>query len=197
MTGCVKLSSPVSVDASSTPRFAESYPVGSLIHWEFAAREDRAPVTIHWYDGDLRPPRPAELAPGEHLSDVEDGEGMLLVGERGKILCGFEGQDARLIPASRMKAFEPPPDDLPKSPGAYEEWLAAIRGGAPPRANFEFEQKVVETVLLGSIAVRMGTRLEWDAENERITCLAEGGAGDLETANRQIDPPRRTPWELA
>jgi len=197
MFRALKLTSPVSVDASSTPRFPETYPVGSIIHWEFAAREDRAPVTIHWYDGDLRPPRPAELEPDEHMSDVEDGEGMLLVGERGKILCSFEGQNARLIPASRMKAFQPPPDDLPKSPGAYQEWLGAIRGGAPPRANFEFEQKVVETVLLGSIAVRMGTQLEWDAKNERIIRLAEGRAGDLENANSQINPPPRSPWELS
>jgi len=197
MFRALKLTSPISVDASSTPSFPETYPVGSLIHWEFAALEGRAPVTIHWYDGDLRPPRSAELAAGEHMSDVEDGEGMLLVGDRGKILCGFEGQNARLLPTSRMKAFEPPPDDLPKSPGAYQEWLDAIRGGAPPRANFEFEQKVVETVLLGSVAVRMGTKLEWDAENERIVRLAEGRAGDLEAANAQINPSRREPWELA
>jgi predicted dehydrogenase len=193
----LELTSPVSVEASSTPRFPETYPVGSLIHWEFAAREDRSPVTIHWYDGDLRPPRPTELAPDEHMSDVEDGEGMLLVGDRGKILCGFEGQNPRLIPASRMKAFEPPPDDLPKSPGAYQEWLAAIRGGAAPRANFEFEQKVVEAMLLGSVAIRMSTKLEWDAEHERIMGLAEGRPGDLEAANAQINPPRRSPWELA
>ncbi len=197
MFRALKLASPVRVDASSTPRFPETYPVGSLIHWEFPAREDRAPVTLHWYDGDLRPPRPEELEPDEHMSDVEDGEGMLLVGERGKILCGFEGQNARLLPASRMKAFEPPPDDLPKSPGAYEEWIGAIRGGEPPRANFEFEQKVVEAVLLGSIAVRMGTTLEWDAEHERIRRVAEGRAGDLEIANAQINPPRRSPWELS
>jgi hypothetical protein len=136
------------------------------------------------------------LPPDEHMSDIEDGEGLLLVGDRGKILCGFEGQNPRLIPASRMKAFEPPPDDLPKSPGAYQEWLGAIRGGAPPRASFEFEQKVVEAVLLGNIAVRMSTKLEWDAENERIVGLAEGRAGDLEMANAQINPPRRSPWEL-
>jgi len=49
---------------------------------------------------------------------------------------------------------------------------------------------------LGSVAVRMGTKLEWDAENERIVRLAEGRAGDLETANAQINPPRRSPWEL-
>jgi hypothetical protein len=50
---------------------------------------------------------------------------------------------------------------------------------------------------LGSIAVRMGTTLEWDAEQGRITRVAEGRAGDLEAANAHINPPRRSPWELA
>jgi predicted dehydrogenase len=191
----LKLSSPTSVGASSTPRFPETYPVGALMHWEFPAREDRAPVTIHWYDGHLRPPRPEELDAEEHMS-TEDGEGMLLVGDNGKILCGFEGEHPRLIPDSRMKAFKPPPDDLPHSPGAYREWLNAMRGGEQPRANFEFEQKVVETVLLGSIAVRSSAKFQWDLAGVRITSLDEGTATSLEAANAQINPPRRAPWEL-
>ena len=134
----LKLTSPASIGASSTSRFSDTYPVGSLIPWEFPARDDRAPVTICWYDGDLRPPRPKELAAGEPMSNA-DGEGMLLIGDRDKILCGFEGKRPRLIPDSRMKEFQPPPDDLPKSLGAYREWLNAIRGDEEPRANFEFE----------------------------------------------------------
>jgi predicted dehydrogenase len=191
----LKLTSPVTVEASSTPRFPETYPVGSLIHWEFPAREDRAPVTIHWYDGDLRPRRPKELQPGDRMSN-EDGEGMLLVGDHGKILCGFEGEHPRLIPRSRMQHFQPPPDDLPKSPGAYREWLNAIRGGEQPRANFQFERQVVESILLGAIATRASTTLRWDASNSRITGLDEGTEADLATANGQLNPPRRSPWKL-
>jgi hypothetical protein len=52
MFRALKLSSSTSVEASSTPRFPETYRVGSLIHWEFPARGNRAPVTIHGYDGD-------------------------------------------------------------------------------------------------------------------------------------------------
>jgi predicted dehydrogenase len=192
----LELTTPTSVDGSSTPLFPETFPLGELVHWEFPARGDRVPVTIHWYDAHLRPQRPAELLPGELMSDRGDGEGMLLVGDKGKILCSFEGQHARLIPTSRMKTFTPPPDNLPKSPGAYREWLDAIRGGPKPRANYEFEQNVVEALLLGCIAVRAGTKLEWDSVNKRITALAEGKPADLEAANAQLNPPARDPWKL-
>jgi predicted dehydrogenase len=193
----LELTAPTSVEGSSTPLFPESFPVGELVHWEFPTRAGRAPVMIHWYDAHLRPQRPPELAHGELMSDPEDGEGMLLVGEEGKILCSFEGQHPRLIPSSKMKSFVPPPDNLPKSPGAYREWLEAIRGGAPPRARYEFEQPVVEALLLGCVAVRTGTKLEWDAENKRITSLAEGSAADLTAANALLHPPRRPIWELS
>ncbi|MEJ2009176.1 MAG: Gfo/Idh/MocA family oxidoreductase [Acidobacteriota bacterium] len=193
----LKLTAPTSVEGSSTPLFPESFPLGELVHWEFPARPGRAPVAIHWYDAHLRPLRPPELEPGELMSDPGNGEGMLFVGDKGKILCGFMGGHPRLIPSSRMKTFTPPPDNLPKSPGTYREWLNAIRGGAPPRANYEFEQNVVEALLLGCIAVRTGTKLEWDAESKRITSLAEGKPSDLEAANALLNPPARAPWKLS
>lgn len=192
----LELTAPTRVEASSTARFPETYPTAELVHWEFPARGDRAPVVVHWYDAHLRPPRPAELAHGELMSDPEDGEGMLFVGDKGKILCGFEGQHPKLIPDARRAAFTPPADDLPKSPGAYREWLEGIRGGPRPRANFEFERPVVEALLLGCIAVGASTRLTWDAETKRVTSLAQGSAADLAAANAMINPPRRAPWAL-
>jgi predicted dehydrogenase len=193
----LELTAPTAVEGSSTPLFPESFPVGEFVRWEFPARPGRAPVVINWYDAHLRPPRPSELEEGELMSNPEDGEGMLIVGDAGKILCGFEGEHPRLIPSSRARAFVPPLDNLPKSPGAYREWLDAIRGGPPPRARYEFEQPVVEALLLGCIAVRTGTKLEWDSVNKRITSLAEGGPADLAAANALLNPPRRSPWDLA
>jgi predicted dehydrogenase len=197
----LELTAPTTVEASSTPRFKETFPEAELVRWEFPARQGklggpRAPVTIHWYDDHLRPPRPAELLPGEKMNDSA-GEGMLYVGDKGKILCGFEGAHPRLIPDSRMKEFTPPPDDLPVSPGAYQEWLGAIHGGPMPGANYEFEQPVVEALLLGCIAVRASDKLYWDAANKRITALAAGDSKALAAANAMIDPPARRPFRLS
>ncbi|MGH9535737.1 MAG: Gfo/Idh/MocA family protein, partial [Terriglobales bacterium] len=197
----LELTAPTAVEASSTPRFKETFPAAEMVHWEFPARHgalggERAPVVIHWYDDHLRPPRPVELAAGEAMNE-SDGEGMLYVGDKGKILCGFEGSHPRLIPDSRMKSFVPPPDTLPASPGAYQEWLHAIRGGPMPRANFEFEQPVVEALLLGCIAAQASDKLYWDSASKRITALASGSASALEAANAMINPPSRAPWQLA
>ena len=68
-----------------------SYPQASMIHWEFPARGELPPVTLHWYDGGLRPPMPSELeADGEGMPE----EGLLLVGSRGRSSPGFRGPPA-------------------------------------------------------------------------------------------------------
>jgi len=118
----------------------------------------------------------------------EEGEGLILVGDGGKIYCGFEGQNPRLIPESKMKAFQPPPDTLTKSVGHYLEWIAAIKGGEPARANFEFEAPITEAVLLGDVAVRSGKKLHWDSAKMRVT--NDSAANDL------VSLPKRSAWKI-
>src|SRR5437773_4734160 len=90
----LKLEAPVSVEASSSERFAETFPQASIIHYDFAARGDMPPVRLTWYDGKLKPPRPAEFEGDGPLPE----EGLLFVGDRGTILCGFNGANPKLIP---------------------------------------------------------------------------------------------------
>ena len=55
---------------------------------------------------------------------------MLIVGDQGKILAGFNGSRPRLIPQSRMDSFQPPAKTLPRSIGrVYDSRLAEERLG--------------------------------------------------------------------
>src|SRR5207244_12563919 len=63
----LKLEAPVSVEASSTERYSESYPQACIVHFNFPARGDMPPVTLTWYDGGLTPPRRSE----EHTSELQ------------------------------------------------------------------------------------------------------------------------------
>ena len=164
----LKLSAPVSVEASSTKRYPETFPEASIVRYEFPARGEMPPVHLTWYDGGLRPERPDELADNVDLTG-EDGEGLLFIGDHGTIMCGFEGGHPKLLPESRMKSFVPPPDHLPHSIGHYQEWIAAAKGGPPGLANFEFEGPVAEAVLLGNIALRVDGRLRWDSASLKFT----------------------------
>lgn len=173
----LKLGHPVSVEACSTKLNPETYPLGVMARFEFPRRGERPPVTLNWYDGGLRPPRPPELEPGQGMGDV------LYVGEKGKMM-GY-----RLIPESRMKAFGKPAKQLPRSPGHYREFVAACRGGPAAGANFvDHAGLLSEVCLLGNVAVRAEKRLLWDGPAMRVT--------NDEEANRHLRREYRNGWSL-
>jgi predicted dehydrogenase len=188
----LKLEAPTVVEASSTDRYDETYPLASIVRYDFAARADMPPVKFTWYDGGLKPPRPEELEENRPFKgEGEEGdEGLLFVGDGGKILCGFNGRYPKLIPQSKMDSFKPPPKTLPRSPGNEREWLDACKGKGKPGGNFEFEGTVTETLLLGNAAVRSGQRLEWDRVNLKVT------NANADFTQKYISPERRKGWEL-
>jgi hypothetical protein len=95
-----------------------------------------------------------------------DGSGILFIGDQGKILCNTFGENARLIPEKKMKAYKLPSKSLKRSPGIYQGWIRACKGGDPPCSNFNISGPLTETVLLGNIALRIPKRkLEWDGSN--------------------------------
>jgi predicted dehydrogenase len=140
----LKLKYPLSVEAVSTIVNEETYPLASMIRYQFPAREDMPPVTLIWYDGGMRPFNLKELT-----GDIKMGTGgTLFVGSKGKIL------DGRLLPESLRSSYTPPAPSIPSSPGHEEEWIRACKGGEPCGSDFEWAGPLTETVLLGNIALR-------------------------------------------
>ncbi len=187
----LKLEAPASVEASSTDRYPETYPAASIIRYEFPARGAMPAVNFNWYDGGLKPARPDELEANRPFrgEGEEDDEGLLFIGDQGKILCGFNGANPKLIPQSKMDAFRPPPKTLPRSPGNEREWLDTCKGGkVKPGGNFEFSGMVTETLLLGNVAAMLGGKLNWDRPNLKVV--------NADAAQKYIRPERRKGWEL-
>ncbi len=181
----LKLEAPTSIEASSSETFAETYPKASIMRFAFPARGEMPPVKVTWYDGGLRPPHPEGLEADRKLSP----EGLLLVGDKGAILCGFLGENPALIPESRMKEYKQPAKTLPRSIGHEREWIEACKGGpSAPGANFEFSSRVTETILLGNVAQRTGERLAWDPANLK--------AANAPAAQAFIRPEYRQGWTL-
>lgn len=173
----LKLGYPISVEASSTKLNPETYPLGVLARFEFPARGDLPPVTLCWYDGGLKPPRPKQLGPGRRMSDVT------YIGEKGALM------GHRLIPDSRMRTYKRPPKTLPRSPGHQKEWVDACRGGPPAGSDFVRHGGLLsEVCMLGNVAVRAQTKLDWDGPNFRIT--------NNEAANRLLHREYRKGWSL-
>jgi hypothetical protein len=179
----LKLGYPESVEASSSHINDETAPLASIITYQFPAREGMPPVRMHWYDGGLKPPRPAELGPeDEWLVD-----GVLYVGDKGKIMHRSHGGKPTLIPLSRMENFKRPAETIPRIKGGHEQnWIDACKGGSPACANFDYSGPLTEVVLLGNLALRTEGPLLWDGPNMRVT--------NNESANQFIQREYRKGW---
>lgn len=194
----LKLGLPISVEASHStfvpegvswdkPRNLETYPQASVVTYRFGGRGSFPPLKLTWYDGGLMPTRPEELEEGRKMGDRHGGA--IYVGSKGKILCGSHGaNNLRLIPETKMQAYQKPPKMLPRSVGHHREWIEACKGGERAGANFDYAGPLTETVLLGNIALRTGEKLYWDSENMKVTNVPE--------ANNYIHREYREGWSL-
>lgn len=181
----LKLGYPTSVEASSTHIHSETAPLASLVTYHFPARGELPPVRMIWYDGGIKPPRPEELEAHEEWPV----DGVLYVGDRGKIVHKSHGGKPSLLPLSRMRGFQRPDETLPRIKGSHEQnWIDACKGGEPACSNFDYSGPLTEVVLLGNLAIRTEGHLLWDGPNMRVT--------NNEAANQFVRREYRQGWKL-
>jgi len=186
----LNLGHPLSVEASSTRVNEETYPLASMVTYQFPARGEMPAMKLVWYDGGLRPPRPAELEDGKEMGPT----GALIVGDKGKILS--QQMRWQLIPEKRALEYGTAPRKLERSPGHFIEWIEACKGGGKkPGSNFDWAGPLTEVVLLGNVALRLKLRGEmakhkllWDPAKLEITNLPE--------ANQFLRREYRKGWTL-
>ena len=181
----LKLGAPSSIEATSCGLNRETHPLSAIVTFKFPARAELPPVKVTWYEG-TRPPRPPELEDGH---DMPDGGGVVFKGSKGILMCGVYGDSPRLIPETAMQAFQRPSKTLPRPKLSHEmDWVKAAKAGTQPGAHFGYSGPLTETCLLGNIAKRVDTRIEWDAANLKITNLPD--------ANKYVRTEYRQGWTL-
>jgi len=184
---------PISVEAEGPPPHPEMAPGRIHVRYRFPARGEMPPVTLTWTQGGQPPPVVAE-------NDFPDWAWGVFVGTEGMLLANYPQR--MLWPAEKFAGFQPPKPSIPPSIGAaigrraewmaayknFEEWhrtaevghraewIAACKTGSPTSSHFGYSGPLSEAVNLGTVAHRSGAKLEWDAENLRVTNSPEATA---------------------
>ncbi|MDT7829729.1 Gfo/Idh/MocA family oxidoreductase [Pricia sp. S334] len=192
----------VYVDEFQRGYFPESCPPSSHVTMTFPKTEKTdEDVVLHWMDGGIQPTRPEELGPNEVFGD--GGNGVLMIGSKGKMMCSTYGENPRLLPTSKTDEVNVP-QEFERVPGGssghYAQWVEAAIAGYGEKelsAPFEISGPLTETLLIANLAIRgvdirkeavndegktyfeyPGRNIEmlWDAENMRVTNLEEANA---------------------
>lgn len=168
-----------------------SFPTASTVRFKYPAKGSRPAIDLCWYDGGMRPPLPMELL--EENKELP-AEGMLFVGDKGKILTGFNIQDPKLLGGKGMQPpVQTPPADrrnqVERGAAALQLFADAVKSGQQFPGNFREAEYITEAINLYAVALRSGRLLKYDAASRSITNAPE--------VNKYLSREYRTGWDLA
>ena len=169
-----------------------TYPSYSCrLHWperpsKFAKSGRMPPVDVYWYEGNVAGTykKPEGLTP-EDMRGINE----IFVGTKGFLGTMERGESYSLLPRAKQVGHPRPPEVLQRSPGHFEDWMRALKGGQPACSNFTISGPYAEWMLLGAISWRFpNEKLLWDGKNLRFT--------NNDKANKFVKPNFRKGWEL-
>ena len=88
----------------------------------------------------------------------------------------------------KFKNLQPPEPWIEPSVGHHREWIEGAKTGSPTLCNFDYSGKMVENNLLGTVALRVGEKLQWDPARMKATNCPE--------ADQYIRREYRKGWTL-
>ncbi|WP_419803258.1 Gfo/Idh/MocA family protein [Mucilaginibacter sp.] len=189
----------VYVDEFKRGIFPDSCPPSSHITLTFPkTKKTKGEITLHWMDGGIQPERPEELGANEKFGD--DGNGILFIGTKGKMMASTYSENPLLLPTSRTKevnvkqTFARVPG---QANGHYAQWVEACLAGYGKNevsSPFEVAGPLTEALLMANLAVR-GHELKgghikmlWDNKDMRIT--------NFDPVNQYVKRNYREGWSL-
>ncbi len=166
---------PISAEAKGEAFNPDVTPVECESHFEYPANDWRGALRVSWYQGGAMPRSPN---PGINLNAI--GHGALFKGSKGFLVTDFStrilmpyGGDADL------SYYKPRTKEnlLPPLGHFQKQWLDACKNPALKTAcDFEYSANMIEQMLLGLVAYRVGKKLDYDGKTGQVTNSAEANA---------------------
>ena len=164
----------------------EVTPVELHTSFDFPANDWRGPIKVHWYQGGMMP-----RSPKGYVDLKKIGHGAMFKGTKGYIVCDFGsrillpfGNDADL---TYYKGREKK-DVIPPLGHFQKEWVDACKGDLKTHCDFDYGGTVIEMMLLGLVAYRVGKKINYDGKNGRVT--------NSDEANGLLSKKYRPGWTL-
>ena len=141
----------------------------SVTKFEFGSRGNKPPVTLKWYEGGEKP----EIKPEWNLDKLPNA-GMVMIGDKNTLITGGRPDRPKLIMSDNdWKEFQnnPPKKYIPRvgENKPVDEWIDAIKNNKLPGSNFNYSAELTEMAIVGSLAQRFVTKIDYDSKNMKIT----------------------------
>ncbi len=177
---------PTSAEGKGDPFNAEVTPVALETHFEHPANAWRPAIKVSWYQGGLLPATPA---PWVDLNRI--GHGAMFEGDKGTLIADFTSR--MLLPLgdrADLSYYKPRSKDtvLPAMGNFQKQWVNACKGDLKTSCDFDYSGNLIEQMLLGLVAYRVGRKFQYDGST--------GRASDCPEANDLMRRSYRPGWTL-
>jgi len=167
------------------PPHPEVTPVELHSSFGIPANDWRPAIRLHWYQGGMMP-----RSPRGYVDLKRIGHGVMFKGKHGFIIADFGSRV--VIPFGSnddMTYYKPRAKDkvIPRLGNFQKEWVNACKGDLKTSCDFDYGGRLIETMLLGLVAYRVGKKIAYDGKTGR-TNNAE--------ANALISRKYRPGWTL-
>lgn len=167
---------PVSAESKGEKFNPDVTPVECTSRFEHPANDWRGPVKVSWYQGGAMPASPK---PFIDLNKIDHG--VMFEGTQGTLIADFGTRI--LLPLgdrSDLTYYKTRDKDavLPNLGDFQKQWLNACKNPSLPTAcDFEYSGHMIEQMLLGLVAYRVGKKIDYDGASGQVTNSPE--ANDL------------------
>lgn len=177
---------PTSAEGKGDPFHPEVTPVRLETHFELPANNWRPGIKVSWYQGGAMPQANSKAIDLNNIA-----HGVMFEGTKGDLIADFNSRI--LLPGRRgadLTYYQPRTKDalLPPMGGFQEQWINACKGGLKTSCDFEYGGHMIEMMLLGLVAYRVGKKLNYDGAAGRVTNSPE--------ANELLRRTYRDGWTL-
>jgi len=177
---------PTSAEAKGEPLNPDVSPVKLEMHFELPANDWRPAIRTAWYQGGAMPDSPSKLI---YLNKI--GHGAMFEGSKGYLVADFSGR--MLFPNDKggdLTYYKPraKKDLIPPLGNFQKQWINACKGSLKTSCDFDYGSKLIEQMLLGLVAYRVGKKIAYDGNAGRVT--------DNTEANELLRRTYRPGWTL-
>jgi len=178
---------PTTMEAKGEEFNPDVTPVTMESHAMLPANDWRGEIGVHWYQGGAMPRTPRnwiDLNTIDHGAMFKGTKGYLLTDFTSRLLIPF-GDDADMSYYNRR-----PKDKMLPNLGHFQtQWIEACKDPSRKTAcDFEYSGTMIETMVLGLVAYRVGKKLEYAGATGKVTNSPE--------ANELLSRKYREGWTI-
>jgi predicted dehydrogenase len=178
---------PTSAEAKGEPYNPDVTPVECESHFEHPANDWRGPISVNWYQGGAMP-----RSPKPEIDLTKLGHGAMFKGSKGYLIADFGSRI--IVPfgdTADLSYYKPRTKEtvLPDIGHFQKQWFEACKDPSKKTAcDFEYSGNMIEQMLLGLVAYRVGKKISYDGVAGKVT--------DCPEANELLGRKYREGWAL-